>query len=198
MAFLGIAAAGYSVAKNISLKTPSEARAASVIPDVVKAANAGNMLAVKVLDERRTIGIAAERAEWVKGYAQVTPAMIQKYNTVKSTLPAADHTGPEAAAGWALGAREQYTYTPSAAERIFSPILVAGAAAEDSLRDGYAEAVERLGVGGAAALAQEVRGSRGPLDQLIEFAQKPAGTAALVVGGVLVVFVLAFALGGRR
>lgn len=91
----------------ISFKTPSEVRARRVIPAVVASANQGNLRAVAVLDTRRNIGIARERAEWARGYGQVTPSVLASYQTVQASrsridVPASAQSGPEAAATWAL------------------------------------------------------------------------------------------------
>lgn len=91
----------------ISFKTPSETRARRVIPAVVASANQGNLRAVAVLDTRRSIGIAKERAEWARGYGQVTPSILATYQTTQASrsrieVPASAQSGPEAAATWAL------------------------------------------------------------------------------------------------
>lgn len=89
----------------VSFATPSEKRAAKVLPSVVQSALTGNLTAFKCLDERRTIGIAKERAVWVGGYNQVVtqrPDLIAIYNQHKDKIPALNHSSPEAAAQSAL------------------------------------------------------------------------------------------------
>lgn len=86
---------------HISFKTPSEKRAAKVLPGVVAAAMGGNLLAVKVLDTRRFLGIQKERDVWASGYnqvAQARPDLISAYEAHKDSLGAIDQSGPEAAA----------------------------------------------------------------------------------------------------
>lgn len=91
----------------ISLKTPSEKRAASVIGPVIASANGGNLNAVAILDSRRSIGISVERAVWQKGFDQVLSAVRASYDPQRSALlasiPGSAQVGPEAAAAWALG-----------------------------------------------------------------------------------------------
>lgn len=90
---------------HISFAQPSEQRAAKVLPSVVQSALSGNLTAFRCLDERRTIGIAKERAVWVGGYNQVVsqrPELLTAYNQYKDKVPAVNNANPEAAAASAL------------------------------------------------------------------------------------------------
>lgn len=197
MAFAVLAAAGALSGLSKRLRTPSEKRAAKVLPGVVSAALAGNLLAVKVLDERRNggahpAGIAKERAVWDKGYNQVLsqrPDLITAYQAARATLPVVDHSSPESAAQSVNS--NVGLYTPNPAEQIVQPIAEAVAGSEAQIREGLASAAERIGVGGAAEAARKIRGQDGPLDRLIEFGQKPAGTITLVVGVIVAVVIVA-------
>lgn len=199
MPFLAVAAAGAQVAKvaGISTKTPSEKRARAVIPSVVAAANNGNMSAVAILDTRRNIGIAKERAEWAKGYSQIRPDVLAAYapNRVKwvDMIPASAQAGPEAAASYALGA----SVGLPTLDQALAPINDAALASQALYREAAAQTAERVGVGGGAAAAKALRGTEGPLDRIIGFAQKPGGTVALIVGGVLLVAGVAYWIGRR-
>lgn len=88
------------------LTKPSEDRAAAVMPYVIRSAvEEGNLSAVKVLDERRAIGISAERAVWTTGYntvAQQAPTLLSDYQQYKAMVPEPDQRNPETAAQWAL------------------------------------------------------------------------------------------------
>lgn len=90
---------------SISLKPTSQSRASKVIGGVIQSALAGNLTALKCLDERQRIGIAAERAVWQAGYQQVVttkPELLGQYNSNKSRIPPIVHTNPESAAASAL------------------------------------------------------------------------------------------------
>lgn len=107
----GIAAKAFG---GISFKTPSEKRAAKVVPAVVAAANQGNLRAVAILDTRRVpngmpgvnVGVAKERAVWQSGFARVSPSVLAVYgpqrSAIISAIPVSVQSGPEAAASWAL------------------------------------------------------------------------------------------------
>lgn len=193
MAFAVLAAAGAVSGIAKRFKTPSEKRAKKVLPGVVSAALAGNLLAIKVLDERRTrAGIEKERAVWRGGYTQVAqarPDLIAAYQKAAANLPAVDHSSPESAAQTVNAGVGNYT--PNAAEQLVQPIADSVAASEAQIREGLASAAERLGVGGGAALASGIRGTEGPLDRLIEFGKKPAGTITLAVGVIVAIVIVA-------
>jgi hypothetical protein len=95
----------------ISFKQPSEKRAAAVLPGVVQSANSGNLLAVGILDTRRSIGISAERAVWAGGFGQVSASVLEVYNRpdvrakVVGMIPASAQSSPEAAANYATSNR---------------------------------------------------------------------------------------------
>jgi hypothetical protein len=205
MPFLAAYAVGSAVAKkagvHISLKTPSEKRARKVIPAVVASANSGNMAAVAILDRRRTsAGIQKERNEWEHGYSQIAASVLAKYLPDRAkylaAIPASAQASPEAAASYATGT--QITADSSPLEELAAPIVEAQANAEASLREGVAQAIERAGIGGAAAAAKQVRGASGTLDTVIGFAKKPAGVIVLVGGGVLLLIVVTALVARRR
>jgi len=106
---------------SLSLKTPSEKRAAAVMGPVVAAANGGNLNAVAILDTRRSIGIGAERAVWSSGYNQVLGSVLQTYlpqrGTIVASIPASAQSSPEAAASWALNT-PQVVKGPSIVQKI--------------------------------------------------------------------------------
>lgn len=127
---------------HISFKTPSDKRAAKVLPSVVQSALSGNLTALKCLDERRgppgpptQVGVAAERAVWAGGYNQVVtqrPDLLALYQANKAKIPAVNHSSPEAAAQSALA--NPYTAgatsgTATAPVVTLSPDLSAKAAA---------------------------------------------------------------------
>jgi hypothetical protein len=102
----------------ISFKTPSEKRAAKVLGGVVNSANAGNLNAVAILDSRRYIGIAKERAVWSGGFNRVSSSVRAAYDpmaaALKAGIPASAQSGPEAAAQWALSNPRMASAAPSA------------------------------------------------------------------------------------
>lgn len=104
---LGVAPAVAMAASkiHISLKTPSEKRAANVLSGVVNAANAGNLRAVAILDSRRSLGISKERAVWASGYNRVRADVLANYaaqrNALIAAIPASAQKDPEAAAAYA-------------------------------------------------------------------------------------------------
>jgi hypothetical protein len=96
-----------SFGPKITLKEPSEKRAAKVLPQVVQSALSGNLIAVAVLFSRTTFGISAERAVWQGGYNQVAaqrPDVVAQYQARAASLivPAAAQSSPEAAAQYAV------------------------------------------------------------------------------------------------
>lgn len=205
MPFLAIAAAGSTVAKkvglHVSLKTPSEKRAARVVPDIVASANQGNFRAVAILDSRQFIGISKERAVWAHGYAQVAPQIIAAYTPNRSkyigAIPSTAQAGPEAAASYALSK----DVAPPALDLATAPLAQATSGDtinEENLREGLAGTVEAVGVGGAAAVAKKLRGTEGPLDRIIEVAKKPAGTVALIAAGVFLLVLVTATLARRH
>jgi len=113
---------------SISFATPSEKRAAKVLPSVVQSALNGNLTAWRCLDERRTIGIAKERVVWVGGWQQAStqrPDLLTLYNQYKSKVPAVNNTNPEAAAASVLANPYSApgTGTPSASVSPDAPAL---------------------------------------------------------------------------
>lgn len=113
---------------HISFQKPSEVRAAKVLPGVVQSALSGNLTALRCLDERRSIGLAKERAVWEGGYQQVVtqrPELLTAYNQFKKQIPAVNNANPEAAAASALA--NPYSAkgmgTPSATTATDSPAL---------------------------------------------------------------------------
>lgn len=197
MPFLAVASAGAQVAKlaGVSFKTPSEKRARAVIPGIVAAANNGNMAAVAILDTRRGIGIDKEKAEWAKGYSQISSAVLQAYTPNRAryidAIPASAQAGPEAAASYAL----QSSVGLPALDQAFAPINAALATSDAAFREGVAQTAERVGVGGGAAVAKAARGTGGSLDTLIAFTQKPAGMLTAVIVGVALVAGVAYMAG---
>lgn len=110
--------AALKVAKGI-LTTPSEKRAANVIGGVVESANGGNLVAVAVLDARKDIGIAKERAVWAGGFGKVSAAVLASYsprrNALIAAIPASAQASPEAAAAYAVSNFARATGTEKAA-----------------------------------------------------------------------------------
>lgn len=85
--------------------TSSAARASKVIGGVIQSALNGNLTAFKCLSERRTIGVADERAVWAQGYNQVVtskPELLAQYNNNINRIPPIDQSSPERAAASAL------------------------------------------------------------------------------------------------
>jgi hypothetical protein len=106
---------GQKIIGGISFKEPSEKKAAKVVPQVVNSALGGNLLAIAVLDIRRTpgsfgqAGIVKERNVWNGGYNQVAasrPDLVQLYQQKKEALwnaaRAVDFSSPESAAAGAV------------------------------------------------------------------------------------------------
>lgn len=175
-------------------RTPSDKRAKRVLGGVVSAALDGNLVAIKVLAERRynpPTGIASERAVWQSGYNQVAsqrPDLIAAYEKAKPGLPKIDHSSPEAAA--AAVTSGVGLYQPNALELAAQPIVDAATQVDAAGREALAQSAERVGLGGGAALAQQIRGTEGPLDKVIEFGKKPGGAIALAVGVLFAFFVI--------
>jgi hypothetical protein len=209
MALIGTA--GSLVLSSINLKTPSEKRAAAVMPQVVESALAGNLVAVRVLDERREaptfsapFGIAAERKVWSGGYQQVAsakPNIINDYARERQAgrVPIPDHQSPESAAGYALA----HPYTSAGSTASVAPKVLTGELPERSpldaalaplreeagqLNKAAADAVQRLaaGVGTAAGQAIDSTGNR----LTIPTDTKTLGALAIGLGLVLVVGVV--------
>ncbi len=94
---------------SVSLKTPSETRAARVLPGVVSNANGGNLVGVAILDTRRSIGIAKENEVWAGGYAQVSASVLSDYLPLRSrviaTIPPTAQASPEDAAKYVANNR---------------------------------------------------------------------------------------------
>ena len=87
---------------------------------------------------------------------------------------------------------------PSALDQALAPLRAAGTEAVQKFREGAAQTVEGIGVGGGAAAAKKIRGRSGALDVIVAAAKKPAGLVLVVVGAVVVVAVLSALLSRRR
>lgn len=113
------------VVPKVSFATPSDKRASGVVGQVVQAANAGNLNAVVILDSRRNIGVAAERAVWAKGFVQVSPAVLSVYaphrNDLISAIPESAQASPEAAASWAL--QSPVSVQPSVLQQVADTVV---------------------------------------------------------------------------
>lgn len=133
------------------LKTPSEKRAAAVAPALVSAAAAGNLTAVKAIQERSTFGIAAERAVWQNALNQVPVELQQLAKTLAGQIPGVDHKGPETAAQTAL-------------ERAFMAPSAAAAGGGSASGSGVDPAVLRAGTSVATAIGKQLisRATRAP------------------------------------
>lgn len=113
------------VVPKVSFATPSGKRASGVVGRVIQAANAGNLNAVAILDSRRNIGIAAERAVWANGFAQVSPAVLSVYaphrNDLILAIPESAQASPEAAASWAL--QSPVSVAPSVLQQVADTVV---------------------------------------------------------------------------
>lgn len=112
---------------HVSFSTSAAKRAQNVIGRVIQSANAGNLNAVAIMDARRFIGIASERAVWANGFAQVSPQVLAVYAPhaidLKSAIPESAEAGPEAAASWAL--RTPVTTPPSVLQQVADTVVPA-------------------------------------------------------------------------
>lgn len=78
-------------------RQPSEKRAAGLAPQIVSAANAGNLTAAAGLIERAAKPmIAKESAVWKAAAAQLSPDIIAAVHANASRIPKADQSNPEA------------------------------------------------------------------------------------------------------
>jgi hypothetical protein len=96
--------AGAGILKGIT-KTPSEKRAAKVLPAVVASAMGGNLTALKAMKDRSTFGISKERAVWLGGYNKVASARPDLVAALAANLrfiPRIDNSTPESAASSAI------------------------------------------------------------------------------------------------
>lgn len=84
-----------------------------------------------------------------------------------------------------------------AVEPLRAAIVDSTAASEASIREAAAQTIERIGVGGAAAGAAQVRGTTGPLDQLIVAVQKPGVLLAVGIGVIVLIAGVAYVAGRR-
>lgn len=93
----------------IHLGQSSDSKARAVLPQVVASANSGNLVAVAILDTRRTFGIAAERAVWAGGFQQVNAGIVAGYlplrDKVIATIPQSAQAGPIEAAAYVAQTR---------------------------------------------------------------------------------------------
>lgn len=142
-------------------KKGSNARAAAVIPTVVNSANGGNLMAVAILDTRRSIGIAKERAVWANGFSQVHPDVLAAYDPlaarVKAMIPATAQATPEAAAQFAVSnpvSADQLSTPPASA----APNLLTAGLAPGML--GGASPLLLAGLGLGLVLVLRKRGGR--------------------------------------
>jgi hypothetical protein len=98
-----------STVLGIHFGASSDSKARSVLPQVVASANTGNLVAVAILDTRRTFGISAERAVWASGYQQVNPGILAGYLPVRdkviATIPQSAQAGPIEAAAYVAQTR---------------------------------------------------------------------------------------------
>ena len=84
-------------------RKPSEARAAALVPQLVAAANAGNLTAAQgLIDRANHPMIAKEHAVWQAAAAQLSPAIVASLNKYISKIPPANQSGPEAFAASVL------------------------------------------------------------------------------------------------
>lgn len=156
----------------------------------------GNNATVEEVDRLRKTD--ADKVQWQKlwdEYVPIQPLTAQQRQTIsyldpgKAGIVARAPQGP----GQPILASPGEA-APSPIQQVLSPIQAAIDQADATVREGVAQSVERLGVGGGATLAAKVRGAGGPLDTLIEFSQKPGGTIALAVGALVVVVLVARAI----
>jgi len=133
-------------------KKPSEVRAAAVAPQIVAAANAGNLMAARGLIERAAKPmIAKESAVWKAAAAQLAPNTVAAVKKNAASIPQADQSNPEAFAASVMG--YQPTVAPGAAGlaqygSLVTPQLVtavARAAAPKRARARYPTYTDRYG-----------------------------------------------------
>lgn len=112
-------------------RQPSEVRAAKVAPQVVAAANSGNLTAAAGLIERAAKPmIAKESAVWKAAAAQLSPAIIAQVHANADRIPKADQSNPEAFANSVLAspvtAAAAAGSTPSALEQFTGALTAPG------------------------------------------------------------------------
>lgn len=77
-------------------RKPSEKRAAAVAPQIVQAANAGNLTAARGLIDRAAHPmLPKEQAVWVAALAQVAPAILTAVQRNLASIPKASQRNPE-------------------------------------------------------------------------------------------------------
>lgn len=205
MPFLAVAAAGSAVAKKISpglFKKPSPRYHGgplySTANGFLSRVASGDVGALRQLDQLRRTDKdkKAWQALWDE-YVPVQPLSESQRSFILQADPSKAGSLPAARTGAPVLANPGAA-APSPIELVTEPIRAAVVSAteqgEATIREGLAQSVERVGVGGAAAVSRELRGGSGPLDTLIQFSQKPGGLVIIVVGGVLAVALIARAL----
>lgn len=86
-------------------KQPSEKRAAALAPQIVAAANAGNLMAARGLIERAAIPMkVAESNVWKAAAAQLSANTVAAVHKQAASIPQANQSGPEAFAASVLAA----------------------------------------------------------------------------------------------
>lgn len=206
MAFLGIAAAGASVAKKVApgiFQKPSPRYYGKLAGTLVelqegvegKTANLNN----RTYNDVETVALMNRERKSDSGMQGIWTDLLPTWNptpAARAAILAADPSFRFGGAAPALAADQ-----PSSLSLVVEPlregIASSADAGEAAVREGLAQAVERAGVGGAAALSREVRGTEGPLDRLIQFSEKPGGLVILAGGALVLVFGVAFVLGRR-
>jgi hypothetical protein len=198
-----------------SLKTPSEKRARKVIPGVVASANSGNLTAVAVMDNRRRIGgagIAKERAEWEKGFSQVSAPVKASYIPVAGRLLASipsGYKGPEEAAQYALAnpqgvPQQSVTVTPSVGPAIpaQSPSDATGAPLPSQIYQSPSQSPVASGGGGVTASEQTAAAAQPYAEADVQGPQQMSMLGMnfdpkILIFGTIAVMVLPKLLGGK-
>lgn len=206
MPFLGIAAAGATVAKKIApgvFKKPSPRYYGKLAGTLVelqegvegKTANLNN----RTYNDVQTVELMNTERRKDSGMQGIWSDLLPTWNptpAARAAILAADPSFKFGGTAPSLVA-DQQPALQLVTEPLREGIVSSSDASETAIREGLAQAVERAGVGGAAALAREARGTEGPLDKLIAFSQKPSGVIVLVAAGVALVAVVAYVAGRR-
>lgn len=203
MPFLAVASAGASVAKavGVSFKKPSPRYHGGplfgTLNGFLSRIASGDVAAIREVDTARRT--SKDKGAWETAwqeYVKIQPLTEAQRAVIAQLEPGA--LVPAARTGAAILASPGAA-APSALSLVTEPLRAAlddsTSAQEAAIREAAAQTAERVGVGGGALLAGNLRGSSGPLDTLIEFSQKPGGTLVLVVGAVALVAGIAFFAG---
>lgn len=203
MPFLAVASAGASVAKaaGVSFKKPSPrfyGKLAGTITELQEGVEGKTAnLNGRTYTDIETVDLMNNERSKDSGMQGIWKDLLPGWNPTAAALARIRQYDP----GFRVtGSSAQLVQDqPSGLQLVTEPLRAAvddsTRVSEAQIREAAAQTAERVGVGGGAAAAQQLRGTSGPLDTLIGFAQKPGGTVILVIGGVVLIAGVAYFAG---